>query len=220
MIKILYLIIAPIMVGLYFIDPLVLASVVGGCVAAELVGYIVHTILHSDKIHWLARAHMIHHLRIYGPGTNQRPTDGYMNSVQDRTSVGSIGIEWVGPLFIAVGALIGTMFWIGIPILYQAIVVGTAISWGFILFGYMHDVLHRKDFWMSRNWLFRDWYKALCRLHDIHHHDVTKTGLMNKNYGICFFVFDWLAGTYQPQLNKVNQENVATANKRYDFVYD
>src|SRR5579864_7760102 len=44
---------------------------------SELLGYLLHRLLHSGKIGFLSRSHMRHHLVLYGPMRSQRPADGY-----------------------------------------------------------------------------------------------------------------------------------------------
>lgn len=45
----------------------VVATLVGSIVVAELAGYWLHRLLHSDKFPALSRGHLIHHFLIYGP---------------------------------------------------------------------------------------------------------------------------------------------------------
>ncbi len=45
---------------------------------AEFYGYCLHILLHLDKVKWVYKNHMIHHLKIYGPEMNQRPDFDYL----------------------------------------------------------------------------------------------------------------------------------------------
>jgi sterol desaturase/sphingolipid hydroxylase (fatty acid hydroxylase superfamily) len=45
----------------------VLESVICSCLVAELAGYWLHGLLHSYKLPFLNRSHMVHHLLLYGP---------------------------------------------------------------------------------------------------------------------------------------------------------
>ena len=45
----------------------VLESVICSCLVAELAGYWLHGLLHSDKLPFLNRSNMVHHLLLYGP---------------------------------------------------------------------------------------------------------------------------------------------------------
>ena len=45
----------------------VLESVICSCLVAELAGYWLHRLLHSDTLPFLSRGHMVHHLLLYGP---------------------------------------------------------------------------------------------------------------------------------------------------------
>ena len=40
----------------------ILESVICSCLVAEFIGYWLHRLLHSDKLAWLSRNHMAHHL--------------------------------------------------------------------------------------------------------------------------------------------------------------
>ena len=51
---------------------IVLSWMTGSMVSAELLGYLLHRLLHSGWIGFLSRNHMRHHLAIYGPLQEQR----------------------------------------------------------------------------------------------------------------------------------------------------
>ena len=44
-----------------------IAIAISGVIFAEFFGYWLHILLHNDKIKWLSRSHMQHHLREYHP---------------------------------------------------------------------------------------------------------------------------------------------------------
>src|SRR5258708_15941018 len=73
--------------------PLTLLS---ACLLAEFFGYWLHRLLHSDKIPFLSRGHLIHHFLIYGPGQPMR-LDKYHDATEQRFSVGNVGLEWLVP---------------------------------------------------------------------------------------------------------------------------
>jgi sterol desaturase/sphingolipid hydroxylase (fatty acid hydroxylase superfamily) len=43
------------------------AAVAIAILTAELAGYVLHRVMHSERFPVLSRAHMIHHLELYGP---------------------------------------------------------------------------------------------------------------------------------------------------------
>lgn len=49
-------------------------------VASELLGYLLHRLLHSGWIPFLSMNHMKHHLLLYGPLQKQRPSEHYLDS--------------------------------------------------------------------------------------------------------------------------------------------
>ena len=66
--------------------------VVGSGIVAELLGYLLHRLLHSGWIRWLSASHMKHHMVLYGPLQKQRPSEHYMDATADRFSIGNIGV--------------------------------------------------------------------------------------------------------------------------------
>jgi len=52
----------------------VLESVLCSCLVAEFAGYWLHRLLHTDKLSFLSRGHMLHHLLLYGPTQPMRGT--------------------------------------------------------------------------------------------------------------------------------------------------
>lgn len=182
---------------------------------AELAGYVLHRLLHSESISFLSRSHMIHHLVTYGPRMKQRPGNEYRSAVTGRASVVGIGMEWIVPIVVML-IVVHTVFWLtgaGVP--YQILFTMIVLAWGYLLFGYIHDAMHKKDFWMLKNRFFRRWFLNARRNHDIHHIYVNPEGKMSKNFGICFFWFDRLFRTYQTKARRVNQENLQKALDRY-----
>ena len=49
--------------------------IVGSVMIAELLGYLLHRLLHSGWIRWLSASHMKHHMVLYGPLQKQRPSE-------------------------------------------------------------------------------------------------------------------------------------------------
>ena len=61
---------------------------------SELLGYLLHRLLHSGKIGFLSRSHMKHHLVFYGPLQPQRPGTVYRDATtDDAVALGNIGME-------------------------------------------------------------------------------------------------------------------------------
>src|SRR6266404_1551245 len=108
---------------------------------AEFFGYWLQRLLHSDKIPFLSRGHLIHHLLIYGPGQPMR-LDEYHDATDNRFSVGNVGLEWIAPSAIILPALWGAMRLAHLPALYQSIALVTLIAWPLCMFSYLHDRMH------------------------------------------------------------------------------
>lgn len=189
-----------------------------GVVFAELCGYIIHTLLHSQKIEYLSRNHMIHHMKVYGPQMPQRPSEKYKNSLGNRAEILGVGMEWVFPIALIILLTYGITFYLNISLMWTSLFIVTALVWGFFLFGYMHDAMHVANFWMSENSIFKNWFLKIRKLHDIHHLHISNDGKMNVNYGICFFVFDRIFRTYQKEHTLFNKPGYQTAKDRYQFI--
>ena len=87
------------------------------------------------------------------------------------------------------------------------------------MFSYLHDRMHIKDFWMGRAPLLSRWFLRARRLHDIHHHVLNNEGLMDKNFGIGFFVFDRLFGTLAYEGSAFNRPGHAVAQRKFRDLY-
>ena len=187
---------------------------------AELVGYFTHILIHSEKVPSLSRAHMLHHLRDYGP-TKPFRTEEYIESSRDRASFfGGIGFEWFVPLGIAFGVTIGAMILLGVPAYLQVTFSVITLAWGYIAFSYMHSAMHIKGFWMLKNRFFKKWFLKVRRLHDIHHNNVYEDGRMMTNFGICYFGFDRLFRSFANKVTVNPRIGFKAADKRYSYIYD
>src|ERR1700745_3559683 len=95
-------------------------TLLGACLLAEFFGYWLHRLLHSDKIPFLSRGHLIHHLLIYGPG---QPIvhDHYHDATAHRFSVGNVGLECLATSAIILAAIWALMALLHVPALYQVI---------------------------------------------------------------------------------------------------
>ena len=70
----------------------VLESVICSCLVAELVGYRLHQVLHSDTLLVVSRRHLVRHLLLYGP---QRPIRAgrSLGTSDAHLSLGDIGLS-------------------------------------------------------------------------------------------------------------------------------
>jgi sterol desaturase/sphingolipid hydroxylase (fatty acid hydroxylase superfamily) len=198
----------------------ILLTVVIAVIFTEAAAYGIHKVLHSQKIDYLSRNHMIHHLVVYGPSMPQRPSGEYTNSVGDRSSIFGIGMEWLLPIGTILGLIVLGFELLGIETYLLLTFAGTALSWGYFLFGYMHSSMHKRDFWMSKNRFLKNWYLNIRKLHDIHHLYVNDSGKMDCNYGICFFWFDRIFGTYHLKLSGINKQGLEQAHVKYNFIFN
>lgn len=196
------------------IFPYLLAPV-AGILFTEFVGYFLHILLHSEKIAWLSRSHMIHHLRIYSLEAGLRQPAPYKDSTDGRAALGGIGFEWLLPIAGVLGAMLLAFRAAGVPWLLQALFAVPALAWGKVMFGALHDSMHIEGHWLTRFPLTRAWFTEARRLHDVHHVRFTDDGRMLTNYGISFFGFDRLFGTYAPAAGGFNSSGHRAALKRY-----
>jgi sterol desaturase/sphingolipid hydroxylase (fatty acid hydroxylase superfamily) len=75
-----------------------------------------------------------------------------------------------------------------------------------------------KGFWMEKNRWLKRWFISARKLHDIHHRVLNDSGLMDKNFGIGFFVFDRVFGTLSPKQVPFNHRGYAAARERFRYV--
>ena len=189
------------------------------CLLAEFFGYWLHRLLHSDRIGFLSRGHLVHHFLIYGPGQPMR-RDEYHDATDNRFSVGNVGLEWLVPSAMILAVLWAAMFFLHVPTLYQAIGLGTLVVWPVFMSGarILRATRRLSDFWMARNPAFRAWFKQARRLHDIHHHSLDDGGHMDANFGIGFFWFDRVFGTMRRRHRPFNRPGLEAARDRYGLV--
>lgn len=199
---------------------MIFLTIILGVLFAEIAGYWIHVLLHSQKIEFLSRSHMIHHLKAYGPQMPQRPGGSYIGSTDGRAEVLGFGMEWILPI-VCILAITWALGWaLGFPVATIGAFSGAALFWGYFLFGYMHTSMHLKGFWMEKVPGIRRWYLNIRRLHDIHHLHVSDAGKMDVNYGICFFGFDRVFGSFQPRFQAFNKRGLVLALEKYRFIND
>ena len=190
-------------------------SAAAGGFFAEFAGYWLHVLLHSEKVGFLSRSHMIHHLVVYAPNKAMRPSRYYLESVYGRASLLGLGMEWIVPAFVMIAGLLAVFRLLGLRPPAQAAFLSASLAWGFAMFNYMHDAMHLQDFWMARSPLLRSWFLRARTRHDIHHMDLDEQGRMPYNFGICFFFFDRLFGTSRPEHERFNRPGLEAAMARY-----
>jgi sterol desaturase/sphingolipid hydroxylase (fatty acid hydroxylase superfamily) len=195
-----------------------LYTVVGAVVYTEFVGYWLHILLHSEKVPALSRAHMLHHLRDYGPKKPLHRSGAYLNSAESRTNFLGVGMEWFLPVLLIISGSLAMLWLLGVPASHQIVFLLTGILWGHFLFGHMHSAMHLTDFWMLKVPVLNIWFRKIRQLHDFHHLQISADGRMQKNYGICFFWFDRLFGSYSPKPKEFNHSGHEAALVRYKNV--
>lgn len=187
-------------------------------VMAEFLGYVLHRFLHGGWIPWLSKSHMEHHMVLYGPLQKQRPSEKYLDATIGRTALGNIGLEWISPSAVILSIVLAALRALRVPRSDQVLCVGTILAWSFLMFSYLHDRLHVKNFWMERNPVLKAWFRGARRLHDIHHRVLDDHGLMDKNFGIGFFGFDRLFRTFAPEQSPFNHRGYEAARARFKYV--
>lgn len=196
-----------------------LLSVAAAGLFTEFVGYWLHMLLHSEKIEFLSRNHMIHHLVVYAPNKPMRQSREYLGSTYGRASVLGIGMEWLAPAALILPGSLFALRALGVAPARQAVFVLVSLAWGFLMFGTMHDSMHRKGFWMENDRWFGRWFLRARKRHDIHHMEIEDSGKQMKNFGICFFLFDRLFGTLSVEHKRFNHAGLKAAIKRYSYVF-
>jgi sterol desaturase/sphingolipid hydroxylase (fatty acid hydroxylase superfamily) len=185
---------------------------------SELLGYLLHRLLHSGWIRFLSMNHMKHHLLLYGPLQKQRPSEEYLDATTGQVAIGNIGLEWILPAGVLLIVLGGLFWFLGIGLGYQLLFFAIVLAWSFWVFSYLHDRMHIQGFWMERAPILKHWFCWARRLHDIHHRVLNDQGIMDKNFGIGFAFFDWLFGTMAPVQPPFNRAGLDAAKQKFDFV--
>lgn len=176
----------------------VLESVICSCLVVELAGYWLHRLLHSDKLPFLSRSHMVHHLLLYGPMQPMR-AERYKDATRGRFSLGNVGFEWLAPSAVILVFCWGVMFLFHVPAVYRVIVLANLVVWPFFNFSFLHDAMHLHDFWMARIPLINPWFRRTRR----------------TNFGIGFFLLDRIFRTLATRHCPLNCQGLAMALQRY-----
>jgi len=193
----------------------VLMTILTSVLIAELAGYWLHRLLHSDKVRFLSRGHLIHHFLIYGPRQPMRSKLGYRDATDNRFSVGNIGLEWLVPSAVILAICWTAMILLRVPRVCQAIAVFSLLGWPIFMFSYLHDRMHEENFWMTRVPILKIWFLKARRLHDIHHRSLDADGRMDTNFGIGFYFFDRFFGTIAKRHRPFNWSGYEIAKQRY-----
>jgi sterol desaturase/sphingolipid hydroxylase (fatty acid hydroxylase superfamily) len=193
----------------------ILACSVGGVLFAEVYGYWLHRLLHSDTIHFLSRNHMIHHLQLYGPRMKQRPEAGYRFAVTGRTHLGGIGLEWLVPIGTTIAVIFSVFLVLGGSWLQALVFVVAAVGYSYFLFWHLHNAMHQRETWLARSPWFGRWFLGARRRHDIHHVRINGEGLLDSNFGIGFGGMDRVFGTAASRATTVSDAALARARERY-----
>jgi sterol desaturase/sphingolipid hydroxylase (fatty acid hydroxylase superfamily) len=192
-----------------------LAWLATSIVVSELLGYLLHRLLHSGRIGFLSRSHMKHHLALYGPLQPQRPGAAYQDATTGDVAIGNVGVEWLLPGGLLLGASIAILSLMKVSLAHQAVFVAGTLAWSFLMFSYLHDRMHIAGFWMERNRWLRRWFVGARHAHDIHHCTLNDQGFMDKNFGIAFFFFDRVFGTLASDPPAFNERGYASALSRF-----
>jgi len=145
-------------------------------------GYWVHRGLHKKFSGPFGKSHKTHHEIMY-PVTDFK-SDKYRSAGKDSSLI------FFAVISIPIVALPFLLSFLGILSLVKALlIVGQMIFWGW-LHNYIHDAFHINNHWLSRVPVVKIWFNRLIDLHFGHHCDV------QKNFGIFFFGWDRLFGTY------------------------
>ena len=117
-----------------------------------------------------------------------QPRDGF--------ALANIGTEWAIPTAVLLVGAISMFRWFHVAMVFQLTYFVTTMTWSFLMFSYLHDVRHVENFWLAGNRWLKHWFTSARGLHDIHHATINDQELMNKNFGIGFFVFDHIFGSF------------------------
>jgi len=196
----------------------VLAWTSGSLVSAELLGYWLHRLLHSGLIRFLSLNHMRHHLVLYGPLQRQRSDDYHDATDDDAVALGNIGVEWLVPAALLIAGALWMFHILHVHWPYRLIYFTATLGWSFVMFSYLHDLMHVEGIWLATNRISRRWFLSARQRHDLHHQVVNDQGLMDTNFGIGCFLFDRLFGTLRDDSPAFNRAGYEAALRRFKLV--
>ena len=196
----------------------VLAWTSGSLVSAELLGYWLHRLLHSGIIGFLSRNHMRHHLVLYGPLQQQRSIEYHDATDDDAVALGNIGVEWLMPAAMLIAGALWMFHIFHVRWPYQLIYFTVTLGWSFLMFSFLHDLMHVERISLATNRISRRWFLSARQRHDLHHQIVNDQGLMDTNFGIGCFLFDRLFGTLRDDSPAFNHAGYEAALRRFKLV--
>jgi len=191
----------------------------GACLSAELLGYGLHRLLHSGIIPALSRNHMKHHLVLYGPLREQRSA-AYHDATDESIALGNIGCEWLVPAAFLIASTLVLFRLFHVRWMFQLIYFAATLGWSFLMFSWLHDIMHVEGVWLTRNRWLKRWFLSARNLHDVHHLALNNRGLMDKNFGIGFFFVDRIFGTLAPQAPQFNHDGYSAALQRFRPLFE
>lgn len=151
-------------------------------VVSSLFGHFIHWAIHQRWSGVFYRSHMEHHLELYPPGN-------LLSGVYKKAKWYHRGIFLFTPAFLVIlGTAGGLMWWAGAPIWMLVTFGATMLGFG-LLNDFVHDSTHIWNHWLG---MFK-WFKRARRAHFAHHRN------MKKNFGIFYFGWDKLFGTYREE---------------------
>jgi hypothetical protein len=172
-------------------------TAVFACVYAELVGYLLHRLLHSGWVPWLTRRHLVHHLDLYGPSMKLR-TPVYRD--RERGGIAGVGWEWIVPSLVLFVLELALLHAADVSAAKQAIILVGGLLWSVVFFYRAHEAMHvSRSSWLLASPL-RGWFLRARRLHDIHHVAIDEHGRFTCNFGVTFHGFDRLFGSYRSKV--------------------
>jgi sterol desaturase/sphingolipid hydroxylase (fatty acid hydroxylase superfamily) len=159
---------------------LLAALVVGTFLIGNLLGYLVHRLLHWSEMGKLYQDHLHHHTTIY-------PPDDYLSDTYREPPTGNgQGLYYLSPILaLSIVVLVFLGWQYGLLTLVEGILV-------LKLNAYLHDATHIRGHWLERF----TWFHRLRWLHFQHHVKVA------TNFGIFVWFPDKLFRTYVPVTEK------------------
>jgi hypothetical protein len=129
--------------------------------------------------------------------------------------LGNIGVEWLAPTALVIASALALFQILHVRWFYQLIYLATTLGWSFLMFSWLHDVMHVEGFWLERNRIFKHWFASARKRHDIHHHVLNNDGRMDRNFGIGLFLFDFVFGTLANEEPIFNHVGYRAALERF-----
>ncbi len=105
-------------------------------IVAEFAGYWLHRLLHSHRITWLSRSHLIHHFETYPPNGALRSPE-YADATEGRFSLGNIGLEWIAPSALILFVCFLAVHAMRLPPWSQILFLSTLLVWPLFMFSYL-----------------------------------------------------------------------------------